>query len=122
MQLDSHVYHFALVDLSLKGALIQLISPPDQPSSSPKSQTTSFSPGVSCNFILPLNGEEADIQAASEIVHSENGQLGIEFTLIDIDSISALRRLMELNNASPERLSEEIALLGITKNTSDLPY
>ncbi len=44
--------------------------------------------------------------------HSKNGQIGFECEHIDIDSISNLRRLVELNLGDPVLLERELGALG----------
>ncbi len=43
---------------------------------------------------------------------SENGELGLRCEDIDVDSITCLRRLVELNLGEPELLERELSALG----------
>ena len=47
-----------------------------------------------------------------EIAHRENDELGLNCKDIDVDSITHLRRLVELNLGDPELLERELSALG----------
>lgn len=88
-----------LVDLSLKGLLIEKLS----------------------HWNADTNeAMEADIQIGEDITvtmqiawrHTENEQMGFECNLIDLDSIVHLRRLVELNVGDANLLERELSALG----------
>lgn len=54
----------------------------------------------------------ASIQMTVLWRHSKNGQIGFECDHIDIDSISNLRRLVELNLGDPVLLERQLGALG----------
>lgn len=45
------------------------------------------------------------------LVHSHDGVIGCECTMLDLDSMTALRRLLELNLQDPEEVHRELAEL-----------
>lgn len=86
-----------LQDLSLKGALIRLDAPPackDRP----------------CELRLDL-GEDATVVMRGHVAHTEGPRLGIFCEDIDLDSITHLRRLIELNLGDSSLLERELAAL-----------
>ncbi len=89
-----------VIDLSLKGALI--------------SQPDGWSGGVGDEMALAiqLSDEGAQINMQGEVAHLENRRIGIRCHQIDIDSISHLRRLAELNLGDAELVERELAALG----------
>ncbi|MFW5801468.1 MAG: PilZ domain-containing protein [Spirochaeta sp.] len=91
---------FELQDISLKGALVQLTA------------NEVLSEQQEYQFILELPSSGEVIEASVEVVHQQGRSIGLEFTLIDIDSITMLRRLIELNSGAPEKIGEEIRHLG----------
>ncbi len=96
---DSNQWQVTLVDLSLKGLLIE--QPQHwQPDTQRPLQAT-----------IPLS-EETSITLTINWRHSHNGQVGFECAPIDIDSISHLRRLVELNLGDDNLLERELAALG----------
>ena len=88
-----------LLDLSLKGLLIE------QP------QQWDVDIGQPLQATIPLN-EEIAITMTVDWRHTDNGQVGFECKHIDIDSISHLRRLVELNLGDATLLERELAALG----------
>ncbi len=93
------IYATDVLDLSLKGALVK------KPHT-PLPDTTS--PMLLC---LQLNGSAEMLVMQVEIAHQDAEHLGLLCTKIDIDSISHLRRLLELNLGDPDLLSRELAEL-----------
>ncbi len=60
-------------------------------------------------FILP--DSEIEIKMETTICHIEANHIGLKCKHIDIDSISYLKRLIELNLADDELLHRELAML-----------
>jgi PilZ domain len=88
-----------LIDLSLKGLLIE----------QPQNWDADNSQLMDANIQL---NEDVSIQMSISWRHSENAQLGFQCMHIDIDSISHLRRLLELNLGDTSLLERELAALG----------
>lgn len=86
-------------DLSLKGALIRA-APELLPG-----------PGERCLLEIALDDAGATIRMEGDVVHSENDCIGLACREIDLDSITHLRRLLELNLADPELLQRELGAL-----------
>ena len=87
-----------LVDLSLKGLLLE------QPE------------GWKGNKALPFEVDirldpKAHIKMQVRLAHEDHGQLGFVCQHIDLDSISHLRRLIELNLGDEEELERELGAL-----------
>lgn len=88
-----------LLDLSLKGALV---TRPD-----------GWEAQAGGPFRLELQlGEDAAIAMDVSIAHQEDDRLGLHCEDIDLDSITHLRRLVELNLGNPDLLERELASLG----------
>jgi len=88
-----------LVDISLQGAL--LIRPDDWVSNENKEYQLSF----------VLSGSDIEIKMQVELNHEASKKLGVYCHHIDIDSVSHLRRLIELNVGDSELLMRELAHL-----------
>ncbi|MDY7566549.1 PilZ domain-containing protein [Pseudomonas sp. RTC3] len=87
-----------LLDLSLKGLLIQRPTPwlgnPDQP------------------FAVDIHlSEDVDVRMDVQLTHEDNQQLGFVCLHIGLESISHLRRLIELNLGDMQELEREIKAL-----------
>lgn len=88
-----------LVDISLKGALVERLLP------------WSAKNGDPCSIFVELAGGGTSIRMSGEVAHVEDGRLGIRCTEIDLESITNLRRLVELNMGDEEALNREIAAM-----------
>lgn len=86
-----------LLDISLKGALVELIHP-----------SGNIFMGKICRMTLSLGGGE-HISMEGTVVHQEGQLIGIQCDHIDVDSMSNLRRLVELNTGDPALLERELA-------------
>jgi hypothetical protein len=86
-------------DLSLKGALLR------------PAVTPGPVPGERCLLEIALDGSGTTIRMEGDVVHTENGCIGLACREIDLDSITHLRRLLELNLGTPELLQRELAAL-----------
>lgn len=87
-----------LVDLSLKGLLVER---PD---------------GWKGNKALPFDvdirlDQKTHIKMQARLTHEEHGQLGFVCKHIDLDSISHLRRFVELNLGDEQELERELGAL-----------
>lgn len=92
-------YACEVCDLSLKGALLRLDAAP-LPTA-----------GDRCMLEITLDDAGTAIRMTGEIVHRDNGRIGLACREIDLDSITHLRRLLELNLGDPQLLQRELAAL-----------
>lgn len=60
---------------------------------------------------LLLNNAELVIKMQAEVAHIDNGTIGFHCSLIDLESISHLKRLVELNLGDEDLLHRELAAL-----------
>lgn len=87
-----------LVDLSLKGALLEMPAEWKGVCGNQCQLKLELSPGVS-------------ILMKGTVAHVEGRKMGLHCQNIDIDSITHLRRLVELNAGDPALLERELAAL-----------
>lgn len=85
-------------DLSLKGALVTV------------PEGTPVSGGENCRLQLKL-ADGVAITLWGQVAHVAGHQVGIRCDSIDLDSMTHLRRLVELNVGDPVLLEEEISFL-----------
>jgi hypothetical protein len=88
-----------VVDVSLKGALVEVPVP---------FRTIT---GERCTLTIHLDAGDVAIRMEGEIVHREGAMVGLRCVEIDLDSISHLRRLVELNLGDDELLHRELSAL-----------
>lgn len=85
-----------LVDISLKGALVEQVLPWTLPLGTP------------CTLSIRLADTDATIGMTGLVAHVEQARLGMRCTEIDLDSMTNLRRLVELNIGDEAVLHREI--------------
>lgn len=90
-----------LIDISLNGALIQR----------PKHWSTTQGAQLSISITLD-QGEQFFIRMQAKVAHIEEDKVGLHCEHIDMDSITNLRRLLELNLGDPDLLERELGALG----------
>lgn len=87
-----------LLDISLKGALLET------------GAAWSGKPGEECQLQLEL-APGTMIVMWTKVSHVEGQHVGLHCESIDLDSITHLRRLVELNSGDPAILDREFATL-----------
>ena len=99
LALGDHESACEVLDLCLKGALV--------------SAPTGVAPamGAPCRLTLPLDDEGTAVCMSGEVAHVEAGHIGMICRAIDLDSLTALRRLVELNLGDDDLLHREFAAL-----------
>ena len=93
-----YIWPVKLIDLSLKGLLIERPEP-------------WLGDGEQDFFVDIHLSDEIDIAMDVQLAHEENGQLGFVCRHISLESIQRLRRLIELNLADPQELERELGAL-----------
>lgn len=88
-----------LLDISLKGALLQLPRP------------GAVAIGTPCLLKVELDGEDSRITMAVEVAHVDGDHAGLLCRSIDIESITHLRRLIEVNLGEASLLERELKAL-----------
>jgi hypothetical protein len=93
-----HTWPVKLIDLSLKGLLIERPTPwlgnPQQ------------------DFVVDIHlSEDTDIAMDVGLTHQDKGQLGFVCRHISLESIERLRRVIEFNLGDPQELERELGSL-----------
>ena len=96
---ENHTWACHLIDISLKGILLEY------------PESMGCQPGEIYLMEFNLSGE-ASIRMHVNIVHCEDAVAGLIWHDIDLDSLTHLRRLLELNLNDPDELHREISELG----------
>lgn len=98
LALHGKVTEAELYDISLKGALVKV--PPGWAGKQ----------GDRCQLRLSL-GTQATISMSADVMHLAGQRVGFECERIDLDSVTHLRRLVELNSGDAALLDRELASL-----------
>ena len=92
------IWPVKLIDLSLKGLLIEKPKP--------------WLGNREQDFFVDIHlSDEINITMDVRLTHDDRGQLGFVCHHIDLESIQRLRRLIELNLGDPQALERELAAL-----------
>lgn len=98
LEVEDHIYPVSIHDISLNGALV---------TSANLTQDLTRKLGV-----LSFQFDDDDkVTMHVAIVHTHGNDLGLMVHAIDIDSISQLRRMVELNLGDGEQLNKELSQL-----------
>ena len=97
LHLHDRTIYVHLIDIALKGALVQTATP------------QALAVQEKCRLVLPLTVDGDTITMAGRIVHLEERQVGIECLDIDVASLTRLRRLMLLNSGDAQRMNRELS-------------
>ena len=98
MQSGDQEWSCNLLDISLKGMLVE---PPEN---------LDINLNNPCGMALFL-GEDISIHARVNITHTTDGNWGLKWLQIDVNSLQHLRRLIELNASNPAMLTRELSEL-----------
>lgn len=96
---DATAHACEILDLSLKGALVSL------------PEGGAVRPGQPCRLEIALDGGNTTIDMNCDVVHVEDDHVGVYCREIDLDSITHLHRLLELNLGELTLLDREFAAL-----------
>ena len=90
-----------LLDISLNGALVS------------RPQDWKPAIGDECQLNVKLNNTDVIIKMEQvTVAHVTDDRVGFKCRIIDIDSITHLKRLVELNLGDPELVNRELGALG----------
>lgn len=99
LRLEDRTIKVHLVDIALKGALVQ------------SEAAQSLTLNDSCRLRLPLADDGEGLIMAGRIVHLEGLMIGIECLDIDVVSLTRLRRLIALNSGDPALMDRDLSRL-----------
>jgi hypothetical protein len=99
LHLSGQCLQVTLLDIALKGALLQLAHAKQVPLH------------TSCRLSVPLVNSDEKIEMIGTVVHLAGDHLGISCQDMDLPSLTSLRRLLELNTGDAELMDRELAHL-----------
>ena len=98
VKVSGHLIKGHLLDISIRGALVEMLS------------DHVVDPQTPCSIKLAL-ANDAKIEMQGTIVHQHEKNIGIRCEQIDIDSMTHLRRLIELNSGDSTQLERDLSTL-----------
>jgi len=106
-KIASHDFDASLIDISLNGALIAITAP---------------SPDVNHEQVqinLTLEGSDVQLLLNGMVCHQQDLLLGIQFTKMELETMTHLKRIIELNLADYETMHREFEQLIEMYNEED---
>ena len=92
-------YKLTVVNLSLNGALLET------------NQNVPFLIGDVFDLKIHLFASDIVLQFKAKLVHEEQNTFGVRFLSEDVDTITHLRKVLELNLGDPEEVCDEMRFL-----------
>ncbi|MEY8213408.1 MAG: PilZ domain-containing protein [Colwellia sp.] len=96
LNVEDNCYDVSIHDISLNGALV----------TAAKSSHSLKGKLGTLNFYLSDNESHVEMHIA--VVHETEDEMGLQCNAIDIDSVTHLRRLIELNLGDNDQLNKEL--------------
>lgn len=93
-----HSWSCRLLDIALKGALLESPVPLNLP------------PETMARIAIPLPGSAITLDFQAMLAHQEATHLGFKFLHEDLDTLTHLRTLLELNTGDPEGIRSELLI------------
>ena len=104
LHLNNQTLDVKLLDIALKGALVQTDTTMDLGLQEP------------CRLVLPLTDDGEVIEMIGKVVHLEGQNLGMKCEHIDLPSLTRLRRLLELNTGDADLMDRELSKLFVGRS------
>ncbi len=99
LDIENNSYPVSIHDISLNGALVTAIN------------SDSSLKGKLGTLHFLLSDKESEVMMNVAVVHEADNETGLQCNAIDIDSVTHLRRLVELNLGDSEQLNKELSQL-----------
>lgn len=96
---QGQTYSGEIIDLALKGVLLELEHFPAQKNDL-------------CTIRIPLS-ELVVMTFEGRLIHQEDNRFGFKFEYMDLDSLTHLRKCLEFNADDPDKIAEELFFLAI---------
>ena len=105
LHLSGQTLQVDLLDIALKGALVRAADP------------VPVALGEKCRLVLPLSDGGEAIDMNGKVAHVEGHNIGMACDGIDLQSLTRLRRLLELNTGDADMMDRELSLLFVKRPT-----
>lgn len=97
LKAEQETYAGQLLDVALKGAMIGTDTP------------LPFALGAQCSLCIVLPGTPISLEFQAELVHSEEHCYGFKFISENLETLTHLRKLIELNTGDAEATRSELS-------------
>jgi hypothetical protein len=93
---DGRTQHCRLLDIALKGALVECDAP------------LGLSPGATVALSIILSGSPIVLGFDAQLAHCEENRYGFKFLHENLQTLTHLRTLLELNTGDPDGVRSEL--------------
>ena len=97
LNIGSDVWSGELLDVAMKGAMVGTETP------------LPLSLGAKCSLCISLAETPISLNFQAELVHSEESRYGFKFISEDLETLTHLRKLIELNTGDVEATRSELS-------------
>ncbi len=97
LSVDQDKWSAELLDVAMKGAMVGTDTP------------LPFSLGTKCNLCITLPGTPISLKFLAEMTHFEESRYGFKFISEDLETLTHLRKLIELNTGDTEATRSELS-------------
>ena len=97
MEFNNNIYEGELLDISLKGALLH------------SRVKIPLKKGDCCILKIHLHSSDIILTFNAELAHLQQNDLGFKFTSEDVDTMTHLRRLLDLNVGNHDKITDELS-------------
>ena len=97
LTVDQEVWSSELLDVAMKGAMVGTDTP------------LPFTLGTECSLCITLPGTPISLDFKAEMIHCEETRYGFKFVSEDLETLTHLRKLIELNTGDAEATRSELS-------------
>lgn len=97
LNIDQKVWAGELMDVAMKGALVSTIEP------------LPIAPDTPCSLCISLPGTPISLDFEVQLIHSEDNHYGFKFISENLETLTHLRKLIELNTGDAETTRSELS-------------
>jgi hypothetical protein len=97
LNIGHHVFSGELLDVAMRGAMVGT------------SDSLPLDLGATCTLCIALPGSPISLEFKVELVHYEEHHYGFKFISEDLDTLTHLRKLIELNTGDVETTRSELS-------------
>ncbi len=97
LTVDQDVWSGELLDVAMKGAMVGTDTP------------LPLTLGSKCSLRISLSGSPISLDFQAELIHREDSRYGFKFISEDLETLTHLRKLIELNTGDAEATRSELS-------------
>ena len=97
LNIGQDIWSGELLDVAMKGAMVGTDKP------------LPLSLGSKCSLCISLQGSPISLNFQAEMIHSEDNHYGFKFISEDLETLTHLRKLIELNTGDAEATRSELS-------------